>query len=306
MINFEHYLTPEFWLTLMQSSLRLLVIFAAAWASLHICHILIHRFFFGKSTAGRLPFDEKRGKTLSSLLESICKYALYFVVIVMVLQEIKVDTTSILASAGVIGLAVGVGAQNVVKDFIAGFFIILEDQYAVGDYIISGTNEGTVEELGFRVTKLRDANGVLHILPNGGITRVSNFNRGNIQTSVNIPVSYRTSVKEVIDRLQAVCDKFRIDRKDLIEGPSILGIVDFQPAYMVIRIIMKTVPLTQARLEAELRYQVREEFGRQDVIDLVPAVAAARQGDGFASLNEEAPASGPKIEVKPDKAEVEA
>jgi small conductance mechanosensitive channel len=292
----EHYLTPDFWLALMQSSMRLLVIFAAAWASLHICHILIHRFFFGKTTAGRLPFDEKRAKTLSSLLESICKYALYFVVIVMVLQEIKVDTTSILASAGVIGLAVGVGAQNVVKDFIAGFFIILEDQYAVGDYIISGTNEGTVEELGFRVTKLRDANGVLHVLPNGGITRVSNFNRGNIQTSVNIPVSYRTSAKDIVERLQAICNTFSQDRKDLVEGPTVMGIVEFQPAYMVIRILMKTVPLTQARLEAELRLWIREEFGRQDVIDLAPELPDSRQGDGF----------GPKSEVRTEKTEADA
>ena len=255
----EQFLTPDFWLQIASRLIRIGVILAGGAIGFRTFRLLIRRFFAGRA-AGRLVFEEKRAKTLSGLLESIFRYALYFVSTVMVLQEFHIDTTSIIASAGVIGLAIGVGAQSIVKDFMAGFFIILEDQYATGEYIVSGPVEGTVEELGFRVTKLRDANGVLHVLPNGGITRVSNFNRGSIQGVVNLPISYSADVKTVIEEVQKSCDVFRLEHPELVDGPNILGIVEFQAGYMVIRVLMKCVPLTQAKMEAALRYRIRSDL----------------------------------------------
>ena len=232
------------------------------------------------------------------MLESICRYALYFVATVMILQEFNINTTSILASAGVIGLALGVGAQSIVKDFMAGFFIILEDQYSTGEYIVSGTIEGTVEEVGFRVTKLRDANGILHVLPNGSITRVSNFNRGSIQTAVNMPISYRADVKTVMLNLQEACERFRQEHPELVDGPKVLGIVEFQAGYMTIRILMKCVPLTQAKMESALSYSIRMDFQEREIPMSLTASDAGQNKTSPLIFPEEAPVAVSRIEVK--------
>lgn len=294
----ERYLTPDFWLQIAGIMTRVAVILIGGGIGFRIFRILIRRFFFGRA-ANHFTFEEKRAKTLSGLLESICRYALYFVATVMVLQEFHIDTTSIIASAGVIGLAIGVGAQSIVKDFMAGFFIILEDQYSTGEYIVSGANEGTVEEIGFRVTKLRDANGVLHVLPNGGITRVSNFNRGSIQTAVNIPVSYHADVKTVIAALQVSCERFKQEHPDLVDGPNILGIVEFQAGYMIIRILMKCVPLTQVKMEAALRYAIRMDFQARELPPAWTAPDSAPSKQIPIVFPEEAPVAISRIEVKP-------
>lgn len=296
-------MTAAFWWQQIDRAFRIVLILAGCGLSFRLFRLLIHRFFF-TGPAGRLVFEEKRARTLSGLLESICRYALYFVATVMVLQEFHIDTTSIIASAGVIGLAIGVGAQGIVKDFMAGFFIILEDQYAAGEYIVSGQVEGTVEELGFRVTKLRDASGVLHVLPNGGITRVSNYNRGSIQAVVNLPVSYQADVRAVIASLQKSCDAFRQEHPELVDGPTILGIVEFQAGYMIIRILMKCVPLTQAKLEAALRLRIRADLQPGD---LPPAGLApdADKGQLPAMFAMEAPIAVSRFEVKPQPAEQE-
>lgn len=300
----EQYLTSAFWLQMVDHAIRIAVILVGGAICFRIFRLLIRRFFFGRA-AGRLVFEEKRAKTLSGLLESICRYALYFVATVMILQEFHIDTTSIIASVGVIGLAIGVGAQSVVKDFMAGFFIIMEDQYAVGEYIISGPVEGTVEEMGFRVTKLRDANGVLHVLPNGGITRVSNFNRGSIQAAVNLPVSYSADVQTVIAALQKSCDAFRGEHPELVDGPNILGIVEFQAGYMMIRILMKCAFPLQAKMEAALRYRIRIDLQAEGLPLQFAWLEPERRIAVPQNFPAEAPVAVSRIEVKPQPAEQE-
>lgn len=295
----EQFLTPAYWLQLVDRLLRVAVILIGCGICLRVFRLVIRRFFFAHA-ASRLVFEEKRAKTLSSLLESICRYAMYFVVTVMVLQEFHIDTTSILASAGVIGLALGVGAQSVVKDFVAGFFIILEDQYSEGEYIVSGPVEGTVEEMGFRVTKLRDASGVLHILPNGGILRVTNFNRGSVQAVVNVPVSYNSDVKVLAEVLQKSCETFRQEHPELVDGPNLLGIVEFQAGYMLVRILMKCIPLTQAKAEAALRYRLRADLQAANLpLPGMPAEAAATDAAAPELFSIKAPPLVSPIETKP-------
>ena len=293
----EQYFLLEYWLPIFGRLLRVGLILLGASIGFRVFRLLIRRFFFGRA-ADHFAFEEKRAKTLSGLLENICRYALYFVATVMVLQEFHVDTTSILASAGVIGLALGVGAQNIVKDFIAGFFIILEDQYAVGEYVVSGTVEGIVEDIGFRVTKLRDGNGVLHVLPNGGITRISNFNRGSVQTAVNVPISYQADVKQVMAALQEICDEFKQEHPELVGGPDILGIAEFQAGYMSIRVLAKCVPMTQSKVEAALRYKIRLAFQSREVPSQWLAVGPENK-PAQSIFPEEMTVTPVRIEIKP-------
>ncbi|MGD0622404.1 MAG: mechanosensitive ion channel domain-containing protein [Thermacetogeniaceae bacterium] len=133
------------------------------------------RLINGLMRQGRIPgtWNERRIKTLRGVIQSLLRYTLYFVGAIMILSELNVDTRSILAGAGIIGLAVGIGAQNLVRDVVTGFFILFEDQFAVGDYVTIAGVTGTVEDMGLRVTKIREATGELNIISNGEIKQVA-------------------------------------------------------------------------------------------------------------------------------------
>jgi len=281
----EQLLTTNFWLDMAVKIVRLAVIVIGAALVLRFTNLMVEKFFVPKPGNKNLYLEEKRARTLSSLLHSIVRYVIYFIVLVMILQEFRIDTTSIVAGAGIIGLALGVGAQSLVKDFVTGFFIILEDQYGVGDYIVISDMAGTVEELGFRVTKLRDGNGILHIIPNGAIAKVSNYTRGHMQATVNVPVPYEADMEQVFTLLNEVCATVGETIPEVIEGPSVLGVVDLKPGEIVIRIIAKTVPLQQMKVETTLRRLIKAKFTEAKIPPpqlfnsaVLPEIKAAKAG----------------------------
>lgn len=260
-------LTPDFLLYIGNKAVRVVLIIGGAVLFLRFLRLLVNRLLVLKPPGlTTFYFEEKRARTIHGLLQSITRYAVYFIAGVMVLQEFQVDTTSIIAGAGIIGLAIGVGAQSLIRDFITGFFIILEDQYAVGDYIVSKDMAGTVEEMGFRVTKLRDGNGVLHIIPNGEISRVSNHTRGHMQAVINVPVAYQADLTEVLELLQKACAEIGGTVIEAIEPPKVLGVVDLRPGELIIRIIAKTVPLEQVKVETALRQKIKLLFDEAHIL----------------------------------------
>ncbi|MDU4961287.1 MAG: mechanosensitive ion channel family protein [Sporomusaceae bacterium] len=262
-------LSPGYLMFIANKSLRLCLIIIGSGLVRRFFHVVIDRIFLPKPGGRHLYLEERRARTLSSLLKSIVQYVIYFVTLVMLLQEFQIDTTSIIAGAGVIGLAIGFGAQTLVRDVITGFFIILEDQYSVGDYVASGDMAGTVEDVGFRITKLRGSNGVLHIIPNGSISKVTNYTRGHMQAIVNIPVAYNADMEQVRSLLNEACQSVK-DLPQIIETPKLIGIVDFQPGELVMRIVVKTLPLEQGGVEAAVRQKVRELFAAA-AVPLPPA-----------------------------------
>jgi small conductance mechanosensitive channel len=225
--------------------------------------LVIDRLFHPPTGTKKL-LEEKRARTLSALLKTILRYTFYFLAVVLILQEFSIDTTSIIAGASILGLAVGVGAQSLVKDLITGFFIIFEDQYAVGDYIASDAMAGTVEELTFRVTKLRDASGVLHIIPNSAISRVSNYTRGQMQAVINIPVAYEADIDKVIALLgEAAREIARMP--EVQDGPKVLGVVDMKPGEVIVRVVAKTIPLEQIKVETAFRHKAKVLFEHANI-----------------------------------------
>lgn len=256
------FMTTEFLWAAGHMAIRIVAIALGTVLALRFVNVVASRLFIPKIDMGTksLYFEEKRARTLSALLRSIIRYSIYFVAIILILQEFHIDTTSLIAGAGIFGLAIGVGAQSLIKDVITGFFIILEDQYAVGDYVVTGTMAGTVEEIGFRVCKLRDANGVLHIIPHGDISRVSNYTRGTMQAAVNIPVAYDADIDKVLAVIQQACDQIGREMPEILDGPNIVGITDIKPGEVVIRVISKTVPLEQVKVETALRHKVKQMF----------------------------------------------
>lgn len=208
----------------------------------------------------KLHFDENKRKTLAGLLKSIIRYVTYFVAAVNILEIVGINTASLLTAAGIGGLAVGFGAQNLVKDIISGFFIIFEDQYSVGDYVETAGLAGTVDEIGLRTTKLRDFGGQLHIIPNGEITKVTNHSRGVMRARVNVSIAYEEDLNRALVLLDEVCRKVKGQREDIVEGPSVLGVSDLGTSEIVVTIIARTVPMQQWSVERELRRAILDKF----------------------------------------------
>lgn len=242
------------------TALHLVLILLACWLALYTARVLSSRLGVPRVGSGPFLMEEKRLRTLRTLVHSLARYAIYFVTAVLILQQFHVDTTSLVAGAGIVGLAFGVGAQSLIRDVITGFFIILEDQYAVGDYIVCGDMAGTVEDIGFRVTKLRDGSGMLHILPHSSITRLTNYTRGAMQASVIVPVPQTADLTAAYAALDTVCRRLPQTMPELLETPRIVGIVDWRETATLIRIAAKVQPLKQGAVEAELRYQLQQEL----------------------------------------------
>lgn len=255
----SRFFSPDYLLYLGDKVIKIVAILAIVSIVLKVSGTLIDRFF-NHEIGMQKYIEEKRARTLSALLKLVVRYTLYFVAAVAILQEFHIDTTSILAGAGVVGLAVGVGAQGLVKDVVTGFFVILEDQYAVGDYIASGEMAGIVEEISFRVTKLRDGKGVLHIIPNGGIARVSNFTRGHMMAVINLPVAYEADIDLVIQILRDLCRELRPSMPEIAGDPEVVGVVDIQPGIVIIRVVAKTIALAQEKVETEFRRRAKLAF----------------------------------------------
>ncbi len=209
--------------------------------------------------------DEKKINTLTAVLKNIVKYTFYFIGIVMILDIFNINTASILATAGIGGLAIGFGAQSLVKDIITGFFILFEDQFSVGDYIKVGDFEGVVEELGVRVTKLRDFSGELHIIPNSNIGTVTNKTRGAMRALVKISVAYEEDIDRVIKVLDKVCMDMKDMDENIVEGPTILGVSDLGEYGIDITIVAKTNPMNQWGVERELRKRIKEAFDKEKI-----------------------------------------
>ncbi|MDK2856431.1 MAG: moderate conductance mechanosensitive channel [Bacillota bacterium] len=203
------------------------------------------------------PLDPRRAQTLQALLNSLLRYSLYFVALLIILDAVGVPTTSILASAGLAGLAVGFGAQNLVRDVITGFFILFEDQYGIGEYVRAAGVEGIVEDIGLRTTRLRDFNGDLHIIPNGQISLVTNKSRGSRRALVEVGVSYESDIVRAQEVLENISREIAATMPEIVEGPTVLGITDLAESQVTFQILARTQPMAEWKVEREIRRRAK-------------------------------------------------
>lgn len=197
----------------------------------------------------------QRAETLGSLLRSLSTGAIVVIAVLTIMSAIGLPLGPVLASAGIGGIALGFGAQSLVKDLFAGVFMIVEDQYGVGDLIDTGEATGTVEEVTLRVTRLRDATGVVWYVRNGEIIRIGNQSQGWSTAIVDIPVAASEDAARVIELLQSTAAAVAAEDRfatDLIEDPSVVGVDSIVGATMTIRILAKTRTNTQWALQREL------------------------------------------------------
>ena len=199
------------------------------------------------------PAQASRIKTLASLVNSSISYILTFVFGIMLLRALRLDPIPLLTTASVAGLAVGFGAQKLVKDMISGFFILLENQYGVGDYVTIGAVTGTVEEVGLRTTRVRDDAGKLYILSNGDITQVCNQSRGAVASFVEIGIAAAADVGKATEIINKAGEELAHDQFDLgfAEPPNVQGIGAMDAAKLTLRVscpVTAPARLTQAQI----------------------------------------------------------
>jgi small conductance mechanosensitive channel len=211
---------------------------------------------------------KKRAHTLGNTLRHTLLITISFIAILMILGELGIQLGPLLATAGIGALAIGFGAQNLVKDVISGFFIILENQYRIGDVIEVAGVSGLVESVSLRKTVLRDLEGKVHTIPNGEIKIVSNLSKEWSRSVLDVGISYREDVDQVIDLLSQIGRELETEEpyKSAILGPlQILGIEKFGESQLVIRMMIKTVPLKQWEVGRELRRRIKNRFDEKGI-----------------------------------------
>jgi moderate conductance mechanosensitive channel len=224
----------------------------------------IDRYFDRRAKAAP-PGEEKKAHTLHPLFRQVWRYLVLFVTLLVILGQLDVELAPILATAGIAGIAIGFGAQRLVRDLITGFLVLIEDQYAVGDYVTIGQYIGVVEEVGLRVTKLRDFNGDLHIIPNGNIENVTNHARGEIRATVDLSIAYEADIDRAFAVLEELSQELAEQYSEIIEGPTVLGVTELGDSGIVIRIIARTEPLQHWRIEREMRRAIKKRFDREKI-----------------------------------------
>ena len=257
--NFQNYL-GDFYSPVM----RVLETLAVILLTFFIVRVgsFIIRKFFKKQKSFKYSIDSKRIDTMATLSISIFRYIVYALGGITILSDLF-DIKSVLAAAGVGGIAIGLGAQSLIRDIISGFFIILEDQYVVGDLITVDNMTGTVEEMELRLTKLRNFTGDLHIIPNGEIKKLTNHTRGNKAVMVDIPVAYSSDIRRVVEICNTVCTMVIEEFTTIVEPPRVVGITELGRDAMNLRIMAKTIPNAQWEVERRIRMLIKEEFEKE-------------------------------------------
>lgn len=242
---------------------------------------LIRRITARAVTAGDAPSDrgrrggrerrQQRASALASLLGNAASVTIFSIAAVMVLGDIGLNLAPILASAGVLGIAIGFGAQNLVRDFLAGIFMLLEDQYGVGDVINASGVSGTVEGVSLRITRLRDINGVIWHIRNGTIKKAGNESHGWARAVVDVPVPVdhaAGAARALMDRIATAMWREPGWHDVILEQPEVWGIQELTADSMLMRVSARTAPLRQWEVARELRQRLKESL-------LIPAVSAA-------------------------------
>lgn len=203
-------------------------------------------------------FNPRRIRTLGRLIGNGLTYTINFIIVMMILNQLGINLGPLLAGAGVVGLAVGFGAQSLVKDVITGFFIVFEDQFAVGDTVQISSYKGTVEEIGLRVTRIASWTGEVHIIPNGLITQVTNYSVNNSIAIVDIVLPYQSKVDRAISVLEEALDGLKQRDSNVIGKPQILGMQSMSQSELSLRIAAECRPDTHTEVQRELLAEAKK------------------------------------------------
>ncbi|PLT33236.1 mechanosensitive ion channel family protein [Bacillus sp. V5-8f] len=274
----EQFFNEDIWVNIGQGMIKILLIIVIAGFVIKLGKTIIKKFFEMRERSP-LRVSERREATILRLLQNILTYVVYFITFIMILEIMGIKVGALLAGAGIVGLAVGFGAQSLVKDIITGFFIVLEDQFSVGDYVRVGQFEGEVLEIGLRTTKIRSATGELNVLPNGSIIEVTNFSILNSVAVVDISIPHDSDVelaeKVIKELLQGMPERY----EDMVKPPELLGIQSITPTEIVLRVLSEVRPTRHWYIGRVLRKEIRAVLDEHGIEIPVPRMLMSNRND---------------------------
>jgi len=271
----DYVTSAEFWDAIIIASAKILAIIVISYVVVFIGKKVIHRVFML-----RVRTNERRHLTIVKLLQSVLSYLVYFSAIMGILSAMNIQVAGLLAGAGIASVAIAFGAQNLVKDVITGFFIILEDQFGVGDFVKINTAEGTVMEIGLRTTKVKGVTGEQFIIPNGSIVDVINYSINNSKATINMQISLDANIEKVQMVIQNYLDTLPEKYEELVSAPVFLGVTNTTSTEATIAITIETLPLQQYSISRIIRKDVIDILTRNGIPLAVPKMMFYERNQG--------------------------
>lgn len=243
--------------------IRVIAIVFLSRVAKELVHFLMEETLLNRE--GMTTHERQRRATMVPLFRSIVTYLIYFAAGILILKEVGIDPTPILAGAGIVGLAVGLGAQNLINDMVCGFFILFEEHFLVGDFIRLGNAEGVVESIDLRTTRIRDNAGRHHIVRNGQIAEIVHFSKGYTNAVVEVGVAYESDLNKVFEVLKTTGEELKAENNSVIEATDIKGLNDFGESELTIRTVTRVKPGCHLQVERDLRKRIKEAFDKHDI-----------------------------------------
>jgi moderate conductance mechanosensitive channel len=261
--------------------IRIIVILLLAWIAVRITRVLTGRLVKHLSggveklasmrggvalvDTGPMPQARRtqRAETIGAVLRSVVTIVIWSIAVLTILEILGINLAPLIAGAGIAGVALGFGAQSLVRDFLSGMFMLMEDQFGVGDVVDTGVATGTVEGVSLRTTRLRDIDGVVWHIPNGTILRVGNKSQQWSRAVLDIPVDYDTDISKAMAVIKETADTMWHDdawREAILAEPEVWGVEELGPSSVKIRLVVQTLPLEQWRVARELRARIKAAF----------------------------------------------
>ncbi|MFD0698499.1 mechanosensitive ion channel family protein [Paenibacillus sp. GCM10027628] len=255
----EHFSKPEMLASIFWIAVKILIIYVAARMCIKIADKIIAQMMSAREKSP-LKFDVRRTNTIGKLIHNLISYSVNLICILLILGQVGVNLGPLLAGAGVLGLAIGFGAQSLVKDVITGFFIIFEDQFGVGDVIQIDQFKGTVEEIGIRVTRIKSWTGEVHIIPNGNIKQVTNFSTYNSLAVVDVAISYESDLDRATEVLKETVRSVHERTANIVKEPEVLGVQLIGNSELKMRIIAECKPNTQGEVARLMNAEIKKQL----------------------------------------------
>ncbi|WP_042478392.1 mechanosensitive ion channel family protein [Bacillus ndiopicus] len=253
----KYVTSEELWDFILLASIKIIAIMTVSYIAVRVGRKIIEKIFVVRMRSP-LNHSERRQKTILKLLQSVLSYLVYFSAIMGVLSALDIQIAGLLAGAGIAGLAIGFGAQSLVKDVITGFFIIFEDQFGVGDYIKINGAEGTVLEIGLRTTKVKGNTGEQFIIPNGSITNVTNYSINHSKFMIDMQLNIDADIEKAEKLITAYLEGLPQKYSTLTNVPVFLGVQNATSDEITVRIIAETLPLKQWTIARTIRQDVKD------------------------------------------------
>lgn len=210
---------------------------------------------------------QRKLETASTVMQSVSKYLIWFLAATAVVGQLGLTSTmnSMLAAAGVGGLAIGIGAQSFIKDVVAGLFFVFEDQAAVGDYVEAANVAGTVEEVSLRTLVIKGARGELHVIPHGQVAVMTNYSRTNYLAYLELDIAYEADADRAMELMREEAEAYAKTIEDAVEPPAVMGITALKASSITLRLVLRVKPTTQWAVERELRRRVLLRFKAEGI-----------------------------------------